>query len=53
MNMNQIDNIMSKRFYAACAAMQGIMANPTLSHNSDRWVCEQAFAIADKMIEFE
>lgn len=44
---------MSKRFYAACAAMQGILANPTLSHNSDRWVCEQAYAIADKMIEFE
>ena len=54
-NMNPTNNVISKRFYAACAAMQGFLANQSLVNpiDGDQWVCEQAFAIADKMIEME
>jgi hypothetical protein len=49
---------MSKRFYAACKAMEGIMAsmggglsNP--NENTYRFVAKQAFAIADEMLKEE
>ena len=56
----------SKRFYAACAAMQGMLANPNTAHQlqarlgvnpdkkeGDRLVVEQAFLMADELLKQE
>ena len=47
----------SKRFYAACAAMQGLLAYPGINgKNSDKvmeWIAEHAFMQADKLLEQE
>lgn len=57
---------MSKRFYAACAAVQGILANPNTAAQiqnayggiapkdiADKLVCKQAFTIADELLKQE
>jgi len=46
---------MSKRFYAACMAMQGLLANPypDIVRMNDNSVCEMAFKIADEMLKQE
>lgn len=45
---------MSKRFYAACAAMQGLLANPSLhtlyTHNE---IISFSFEIADELLKQE
>ena len=42
---------MSKRFYAACAAMQGILSNNPPS--DDKTLVKQAYAIADELLKQE
>ncbi len=56
---------MSKRFYAACAAMQGILANDTVimqlikvakeqGHNKEEiFVVKEAYAYADELLKQE
>jgi len=48
---------MSKRFYAACAAMQGILANRALIDNNGdseiEWVVFTAYKAADEMLKQE
>ena len=46
----------SKRFYAACAAMQGILANPNASPSNEehfRNIIEDAFKSADELLRRE
>lgn len=52
------DQGMSKRFYAACKAMEGIMASMSggLSNpnkNAYNYIVKQAYALADEMIKQE
>jgi hypothetical protein len=57
----QVLDGMSKRFYAACAAMQGILAGATFNHriNSDsvdvfnHIVVESAYILADELLKQE
>jgi hypothetical protein len=43
----------SKRFYAACAAMQGCLSNPNVNdHKLDFWV-EKAYEVADELLKQE
>lgn len=42
---------MSKRFYAACAAMQGLLSNPTIIP-SDK-LAEYSFKYADELLKQE
>ena len=45
---------MSKRFYAACAAMQGIAAmHSTRSDIDNEWICKTAFNMADELLKQE
>ena len=45
---------MSKRFYAACAAMQGIAAmHSTKSDIDNEWICKTAFNMADELLKQE
>ena len=45
---------MSKRFYAACAAMQGIAAiQSTRSDIDNEWICKTAFNMADELLKQE
>ena len=46
---------MSKRFFAACMAMQGLLSNsyPDIVRIDDSIVCEMSFKIADQMIKQE
>ena len=39
-----------KRFYAACAAMQGILSNSSLTLQTAKSVCEDAYKFADELI---
>lgn len=42
---------MSKRFYAACAAMQGILSNPTNGIMlENRGVVRQSYLLADELL---
>lgn len=51
---------MSKRFYAACAAMQGILANPSIKltlgpdkpNENDRLI-KVAYSLADELLKQE
>jgi len=48
----------SKRFYAACAAMQGLLANPDIDrfgrHKGDSFdVIAKSYDFADKLLEQE
>ena len=58
--MIDVSDGMSKRFYAACAVMQGLLSNPNISN----WVSEDkqqqrieiaitAFAFADELLKRE
>ena len=46
---------MSKRFYVACAAMQGMIANPTFKQNFDAigYVAKYSWILADEFISQE
>ena len=48
---------MSKRFYAACMAMQGILSNTnlvdSLTADSRIWVVQRAFILADELLKQE
>ena len=46
---------MSKRFYAACAAMQGMLANPDTRNwaRSEECVIESAYRHADALLHLE
>ena len=45
---------MSKRFYAACAAMQGIATmHSTKSDIDNEWICKTAFNMADELLKQE
>ena len=47
-------NGMSKRFYAACAAMQGIAAmHSTRTDIDNEWICKTAFNMADELLKQE
>ena len=49
-------NGMSKRFYAACAAMQGLLANKSMidNHNLDmERIANYAFMQADELLKQE
>ena len=48
---NTEDRGMSKRFYAACAAMQGFLSNPTIIP-SDK-LAEYSFKYADELLKQE
>jgi len=48
-----INKGMSKRFYAACAAVQGLLANPELTDNSFEFTVEMSYAIADELLKQE
>lgn len=43
----------SKRFYAACAAMQGLLANPRSSDESQTSIINASYDIADKLLKQE
>ena len=44
---------MTKRFFAACLAMQGMLANPELTRLENKTIVTQAFLFADEMLEQE
>ena len=49
---------MSKRFYAACAAMQGLLSNGRYDQryyegDSTSLICKRAYAIADELLKQE
>lgn len=44
---------MSKRFYAACMAMQGILVNKSVTVKSARDFAEMAFDFADELLKQE
>lgn len=44
---------MTKRFYAACAAMQGLLANPRSSDESQTSIINASYDIADKLLKQE
>ena len=45
---------MSKRFYAACAAMQGLLANANIAVTYEpEWTIEFAYAYADELLKRE
>lgn len=49
-------NGMSKRFYAACAAMQGMLANPAINasdHYNNETIIGISYAIADELLKQE
>ena len=53
-NTTALDNGMSKRFYAACAAMQGLAAMHHSTNDIDNdWIAKTAFNMADKLLEQE
>jgi hypothetical protein len=44
---------MSKRFYAACAAMQGLYSNPAMANRAVEEVIASAYAAADELLKQE
>lgn len=50
--LNQSPYGMSKRFYAACAAMQGIFANTNHKYTIGQ-IAEMAFVAADELLKQE
>lgn len=49
---NDYDSGMSKRFYAACAAMQGLLSNTYISVRYDI-IAEESFEYADELLKQE
>lgn len=47
------DSGMSKRFYAACAAMQGLYSNPAMANRAVEEVIASAYAAADELLKQE
>ena len=54
-NNDPISEGMSKRFYAACAAMQGILASPNADVQllNDNQKAEYSFIMADELLKQE
>lgn len=55
-NYTYLDNGMSKRFYAACAAMQGLLANPQFITGwgySPKEIIESSYELADELLRQE
>ena len=52
---NGVPNGMLKRFYAACAAMQGILSSPNVDIQllTDNQKAEYSFIMADELLEQE
>lgn len=50
---NTFDYGMSKRFYAACAAMQGLYSNPAMVNYEVEEVIASAYAAADELLKQE
>ena len=50
---NQFEIGMSKRFYAACAAMQGLYSNPAMINRAVEEVIASAYAAADELLKQE
>lgn len=44
---------MSKRFYAACAAMNGLIANPTHDYVNEACLIQQSYLFADELLRQE
>lgn len=44
---------MSKRFYAACAAMQGILSNSDVTVKNAKDYAEMAYDFADEILKHE
>ena len=44
---------MSKRFYAACAVMQGLYSNPAMANRAIEEVIASAYAAADELLKQE
>ena len=57
--MQQVESGMSKRFYAACAAMQGLLSNPNSNNQKDgslhtyESLTEMAYIVADELLKQE
>lgn len=49
--VEQLETGMSKRFFAACMAMQGLLASKQFL--TARKVCEEAYSYADELIKQE
>lgn len=49
----QTQHGMSKRFYAACAAMQGLYSNPAMANRAVEEVIASAYAAADELLKQE
>lgn len=43
----------SKRFYAACAAMQGLLSNPNTVQDSFEIIVEMSYEVADELLRRE
>lgn len=51
---NCTDPGISKRFYTACAAMQGILSSGRVSTDSDStWIAKRSYQIADELLKQE
>ena len=48
-----ITNGMSKRFYAACAAMQGLLSNSLAIDSEFESICKASFMAADELLKQE
>ena len=44
---------MTKRFYAACAAMQGLTSSATIRDVNEEKISRMAYKIADEMLKWE
>ena len=44
---------MSKRFYAACAAMQGMLSNQKYAGFGECWIAQKSFSQADELLKLE
>jgi hypothetical protein len=43
----------SKRFYAACAAMQGLLRSPAVMRFTDEEIITKAYSLADELLKQE
>ena len=52
---SESDQGMSKRFYAACCAMQGLLANPSVAVNTAPYgdIISDAYKYADELLKQE
>ena len=58
-NTHEANNGMSKRFYAACAAMQGLLSNPNnvnihgINGANDSAIVKLAYSLSDELLKQE